>query len=83
MAENRGAKKTGKNSHINNLATILGLDVLFSALFGPPGPQIDTKRFSLSFCWPPDPRAHPGLSFIPDRSPAALGAEIEEKPPKI
>eukprot|EP00959_Pyramimonas_sp_CCMP1952_P181551 3795723-Pyramimonas_sp.AAC.1 len=47
----------GKKNHINKLATILWLDVLFFALFGPPGPHIDTKRFSLSCFWPPDP--HP------------------------
>ena len=51
---NTGAKRRGKKSHINNLATVLGLDVLFSAPFGPPGPQIDTKRSSLSFFWPPE-----------------------------
>ena len=56
----RGQKRTGKKSHINILPTILGLDVLFLALCGPPGPQIDTKKFTLWFFWPPD-----GCTLLP------------------
>ena len=49
----RGPKRTRKKSHINVLTTILELGVLFLALCGPPGPQLDTKEFIFCFFGPP------------------------------